>query len=101
MEKIDHIAIVVTNISQAVRWYTNKFDCKVNYEDKSWAELQFDNIKLALVLPQDHPPHIAIVDDELEGGDVHRDGSRSKYEHDGYGNMVEIITYKDIDNDLS
>ena len=36
---------------------------------------------------------------ELEGGDVHRDGSRSKYEHDGYGNMVEIITYKDIDND--
>ena len=36
------------------------------------------------------------IDDELEGGDVHRDGSRSKYEHDGHGNMVEIITYKDV-----
>ena len=35
MERIDHIAIVVTNIAEGVRWYTSKFDCKVNYEDKS------------------------------------------------------------------
>ena len=56
--KIDHIAIVVTNINHAVRWYTDNRDCKVNYQDNSWAELQFDNIKLALVLPNEHPPHI-------------------------------------------
>ena len=55
MEKIDHIAIVVTNIPQVVKWYTNNRDCKVNYQDNSWAELQFDNIKLALVLPNEHP----------------------------------------------
>ena len=35
MEKIDHIAVVVTNISEGVRWYTKKFDCKVNHQDKS------------------------------------------------------------------
>ena len=68
MEKIDHIGIVVTNINHAVKWYTDKFDCKVNYQDSSWAELQFDNIKLGsleqvlssadiLVLLTDHRAH--------------------------------------------
>jgi|TARA_R100000742_G_C4249116_1_gene67623 catechol 2,3-dioxygenase-like lactoylglutathione lyase family enzyme len=95
MEKIDHIAIVVTNIAEAVRWYTNKFDCKVTYEDKSWAELQFDNIKLALVLPQDHPAHIAFESDDW-GPDTptkHRDGSESVYDHDTFGNIIEYIKY--------
>ena len=32
MEKIDHIAIVVTNINHAVKWYTDNHDCKVNYK---------------------------------------------------------------------
>ena len=39
MEKIDHIAIVVNNINHAVNWYTENRDCKVNYQDNSWAEL--------------------------------------------------------------
>ena len=95
MEKIDHIAIVVTNISQAVRWYTNKFDCKVNYEDKSWAELQFDNIKLNLVLPHEHPAHIAFIDESIKNGTSHRDGSESIYDHDTFGNIIERIKYKE------
>ena len=94
MEKIDHIAVVVTNISEGVRWYTKKFDCKVNYKDKSWAELQFDNIKLALVLPQDHPAHIAFEDDTVVDGEKHRDGSESIYEHDTFGNIIERIKYE-------
>ena len=94
MEKIDHIAIVVTNINHAVKWYTDNHDCKVNYKDNSWAELQFDNIKLALVLPQDHPPHIAFVDESIENGTKHRDGSESIYEHDTFGNIIEKIKYE-------
>jgi len=35
MEKIDHIAVVVTNINQAVNWYRNNRDCEVNYQDES------------------------------------------------------------------
>ena len=93
MEKIDHIAIVVTNINHAVNWYTKNRDCKVNYQDESWAELQLENIKLALVLPQDHPPHIAFEDDSIEGT-KHRDGSESIYEHDTFGNIVEKIKYE-------
>ena len=93
MKKIDHIAVVVTNISEGVRWYTKKFDCKVNHQDKSWAELQFDNIKLALVLPQDHPAHIAFVKEDLVNGVTHRDGSKSIYGHDTFGNIIEYIKY--------
>ena len=93
MEKIDHIAIVVTNINHAVNWYTKNRDCKVNYQDESWAELQFENIKLALVLPQDHPPHIAFEDDSIEGTE-HRDGSESVYDHDTFGNKIEKIKYE-------
>ena len=59
MEKIDHVAIAVTNIKHAVKWYTENRKCKVNYQDDSWAELQFENIKLALVVKEEHPPHIA------------------------------------------
>ena len=93
MEKIDHIAIVVTNIRNAVNWYTKNRDCEVIYQDNSWAELQFENIKLALVLPQDHPPHIAFEDDSIEGT-KHRDGSESIYEHDTFGNIIEKIKYE-------
>ena len=95
MEAIDHIALVVTNINHAVNWYTKNRDCKVSYQDESWAELQFENIKLNLVLPHQHPPHIAFVDEDLKDEHVtHRDGSKAKYEHDGFGNMIEKIKYK-------
>ena len=93
MERIDHIAIVVTNINHAVNWYTENRDCEVIYQNESWAELQFENIKLALVLPQDHPPHIAFEDDSIEGTE-HRDGSESIYEHDTFGNIIERIKYE-------
>ena len=94
MEKIDHIAIVVTNINHAVNWYKDNRDCEVNYQDESWAELQFENIKLALVLPQDHPAHIAFEDDTVVDGEKHRDGSESIYEHDTFGNIIERIKYE-------
>ena len=94
MEKIDHVAIAVTNIKHAVKWYTENRKCKVNYQDDSWAELQFENIKLALVLPQDHPPHLAFVDESIKNGTKHRDGSESVYDHDTFGNIIERIKYE-------
>ena len=48
MEKIDHIAITVPNITRAVKWYTSNFDCKAKYKDRTWAILEFDNINLAI-----------------------------------------------------
>jgi len=48
---------------------------------------------LALVLPQDHPPHIAFEDETVKGGEKHRDLSESVYEHDTFGNIIERIKY--------
>ncbi len=94
MEKIDHVAIAVTNIKHAVKWYTENRKCKVNYQDDSWAELQFSNIKLALVLPHEHPAHIAFIDNTIKNGTKHRDGSESIYDHDTFGNIIEKIKYE-------
>ncbi len=94
MESIDHIAIVVTNIKHAVKWYTENRKCKVNYQDDSWAELEFSNIKMNLVLPHQHPAHIAFVDNTIKNGTKHRDGSESIYDHDTFGNIIEKIKYE-------
>ena len=94
MEKIDHVAIAVTNIKHAVKWYTENRKCKVNYQDNSWAELQFSNIKLALVLPHEHPAHIAFIENTIKNGTKHRDGSESIYDHDTFGNIIEKIKYE-------
>ena len=93
MERIDHIALVVTNIKKGVQWYTQNRDCKVKYEDDTWALLEFANVDLALVLAADHPPHIAFEDKTLINGVKLRDGSESVYDHDSFGNIIEKIKY--------
>ena len=93
-DSIDHLAIAVNDIAASVQWYTTQFKCQVIYEDETWAFLQFDNIKLALVVSRQHPPHVAFVTAEAEKHGVlktHRDGSRSLYIKDPNGNSVEMI----------
>ena len=96
LDKIDHVGIQVLNIRKAITWYRKNFKCKVLHEDASWGLLEFENTKLALVSPGEPPPHFAIIDDNLEDGDIRRDGSMSVYVHDEQGNMVEKITYKEV-----
>lgn len=94
LDSIDHIAIPVTNIAQTVAWYKEKFKCAVDYEDDTWAFLRFKNIKLALVIPEQHPAHVAFVSPEAESlGELktHRDGTRSIYITDPAGNSVEVM----------
>ena len=93
MKKIDHIAIVVNDIKESVAYYVDNYDCMILHYDESWGYLQFDNIKLALVLKDEHPPHIAFEVDEVEGK-THRDGSVSKYIDDPSGNKIELIKYE-------
>ncbi|MGB5398545.1 MAG: VOC family protein, partial [Gammaproteobacteria bacterium] len=81
-DTIHHVAIQVSDIQRAVDWYTEKFKVKVTYQDETWAMLQFNNISLALVLPEQHPPHIAIESPDAEAFGAltkHRDGTRSVY----------------------
>ena len=94
MEKLQHVAVTVDDIHKALDWYRARFNVETTYADDSWALLQFDNIALALVLPEQHPPHIAVERDKAEAyGPLrhHRDGSASTYIRDPWGNAIEIM----------
>lgn len=94
LDAIHHIAIQVKDIAQSVLWYTTTLSCEIAYQDDSWALLKFDNISLALVMPNQHPPHFAIVrEDVTPFGQAmpHRDGTSSVYIQDPSGNSVEML----------
>ncbi len=94
LDRLDHVAIPVTDIAVAVDWYTKTFRCSIQYQDATWALLGFDNVSLALVIPEQHPAHIGFVSPDAEKFGVlktHRDGTRSCYVSDPAGNSVEIL----------
>jgi catechol 2,3-dioxygenase-like lactoylglutathione lyase family enzyme len=99
LETIHHIAIPVTDIAAAVEFYTARFRVAVDYQDDSWALLRFANTKLALVIPDQHPPHIAVERADLEADAhadarpiaTHRDGTRSLYIEDPWSNVIELL----------
>jgi len=91
---IDHLAIPVKDVAATVAWYRLNFQCAVKYQDPTWALLQFANLRLALVIPEQHPPHLAFDHPEAEkygALKTHRDGTRSCYIHDPAGNAVELM----------
>ena len=94
MEELHHIALPVNDIGKAVTWYEKNFDVSKVYEDESWALLAFENISLALVLPGQHPAHIAVRrENAAKHGKLtkHRAGSSSGYVTDPWGNAVEYL----------
>lgn len=103
--KFDHVAVPSNDIVQSVAWYREKFAAEVLYQDETWALLQLAGSKVALVNPQQHPPHMALEvnEEELAGAarkaglspSTHRDNSRGIYLHDPFGNVVELIHYPD------
>jgi len=58
LDSIDHVALPVASISESVGWYTRTFQCEVRYRDDTWALLEFANMRLALVMAEQHPAHI-------------------------------------------
>ena len=94
LDRVHHIAISVTDVPAAVAWYTGAFRCTVAHQDPTWALLDFENIQLALVIPDQHPPHIAFsTPDASRFGELktHRDGTRSTYVRDPSANSIEIM----------
>lgn len=94
LDNLHHVALSVTDVARTVDWYTQNFRCRVSYQDPTWAMLDFGNIKLALVVSHQHPPHVAFVHPEAEkfgALKMHRDGTRSAYVTDPAGNAVEIL----------
>jgi catechol 2,3-dioxygenase-like lactoylglutathione lyase family enzyme len=93
LDQLHHVAVAVSNVKETVDWYLHHFDCQVSYQDETWALVKFANVSLAFVVPDQHPPHIAVLGDPNSYGkpDKHRDGTRSVYVKDPAGNNVEIL----------
>ena len=94
MDSIDHIAISVADIDRALKWYMRRFSAKIVYQDDTWAMIEFANVKLALVVEEQHPPHIALSSNyQYPQGKykTHRDGSVSCYLKDVDDNVLELM----------
>jgi catechol 2,3-dioxygenase-like lactoylglutathione lyase family enzyme len=104
MLKLDHVALNVQDLQRAVDWYT----CRgfiVTYQDSTWAMLQQDDFRLALTIPNQHPPHVAFEVSslsEMPPGEIkeHRDGSKYLYQKDSEGNTLEFIYWPKSQEDL-
>ena len=94
LDHIHHLALQVEDIESSISWYRQNFLCEIAYQDDSWALLTFDNLSLALVLPNQHPTHFAITRNDPQNygqPKIHRDGTSSVYITDPAGNNVEIL----------
>ena len=94
LDELHHVAIQVESVERAVKWYQEMFRCQIEWQDDTWALLKFANTSLALVVPGEHPPHLAFTMDKAEEfGSLqpHRDGTRSLYLEDSEGNVIECM----------
>ena len=92
--RIDHVALVVSDTVAAAKWYSENYGGEIEYLDSSWSLVSFENTKIAFVLKEEHPHHIAFETKDLKDGKLHRDGSISIYKSDPWGNVIEIVDYK-------
>ena len=98
---VDHIAILVDDLSIAEQWYTEKLSGNVTFRDQKYVRLRLSNTNVALI-DKKHYPHAhfgilveKIEDLPLEMGEVvyHRDGTTGVYVKDPFGNYLEYICY--------
>ena len=106
--QFDHMAQVVPDIAAAVAWYADAIPgVVILYQDASWAFIEARGTKLAFVLKDQHPNHLAwrVSSAELEemasrhGKEImpHRDKTRSFYLEAPGGQAIEIITFDGSD----
>jgi len=99
LDNIHHLALQVDNIELSLRWYASNFSCEIIYQDETWALLKFGNISLALVLPNQHPSHFAVIRENVESYGLpmkHRDGTSSVYIKDPSGNNIEMLKLPEL-----
>ena len=105
--EFDHVAQQVPDVGAAIAWWRATVpDVEVLHEDATWGLISAGGAKLAFVMADQHPNHLAwrVSASELErlaaehGGRAihpHRDGTRSFYLEAPGGTGVEIIAYPD------
>lgn len=100
--QFDHVAQIVPNIAEAVEWYQKTLgEVTVHFQDNSWAFIEAGGARIAFVVRDQHPNHLAwrVSSANLEELSAlyckeiqtHRDKTRSFYLEAPGGNAVEII----------
>ncbi|MCR9245985.1 MAG: VOC family protein [bacterium] len=99
---LHHVAVQVEDIGKAAEWYRSVLGCEIEYQDQTWAMLALANMRLALVIPEQHPPHFCVTrDDATKFGELttHRDGTKSVYIKDPWGNSIEVLDRESLPAD--
>lgn len=103
----DHIAIKVNNIQESVDWYKKNLNADILHQDTNWCVMSVNNIKVAFVLDNTHPPHLCFEIDKGQKEELslkhkefekHRDGSEYLYIKDNSGNFIEYLYWPKINN---
>jgi hypothetical protein len=100
----DHVAQVVPDIAAAIAWYQQLLpNVTVLYQDATWGFIEAGGVKIAFVVKDQHPGHLAwrVSMKELERLALqyeqeiktHRDNTRSFYLKAPGGQAIEIIAY--------
>ena len=104
--KFDHVALQVPDIAAAMAWWREHVPgAQALYTDETWGLLEAGGARLAFVVADQHPDHLAfkVSSAELERQAAehgvaispHRDGTRSLYLDAPGGHRVEVIAYPD------
>tara|TARA_R100000008_G_scaffold43636_1_gene25296 strand:- start:480 stop:824 length:345 start_codon:yes stop_codon:yes gene_type:complete len=98
--KVDHIAIRVSNLDLAQKWYEERLGAKLQYKDQYYRRMLLNNTTLALIDEDRYPSnHIGVLVEDFDqlpnvGTRIeHRDGTVGVYVKDPFGYTVEYIWY--------
>jgi catechol 2,3-dioxygenase-like lactoylglutathione lyase family enzyme len=102
MNKIDHIALRVSDIDANKRWYEDNLGAECIFSTQFYHRMKLDNVFLAIIDENHYPyEHIGVLvenyEDLPEDGErhEHRDGTIGVYKQDLHGNWVEFIWYSE------
>jgi catechol 2,3-dioxygenase-like lactoylglutathione lyase family enzyme len=108
--RFDHVAQQVPDIGQAIDWWRETVPgTVVLHQDDSWGFVEAGGVRIAFVLRDQHPSHLAwrVGWEDLDacaakhGAEIaeHRDRTRSFYVEAPGGTRVEIIAWPPEDED--
>jgi catechol 2,3-dioxygenase-like lactoylglutathione lyase family enzyme len=91
---VDHIAIAVSDLEKSKQWYLSSFEGEIVAENNREVIIQYQNIRVSLVLPSHQQPHIAFRKNDTSSfgelrpqlGDIN-----STFIADPSGNVVELV----------
>jgi catechol 2,3-dioxygenase-like lactoylglutathione lyase family enzyme len=107
MVGINHIALAVGDVDEAVAFYARIFDLSLRGRSGRMAFLDMGDQFLALAEGDDPTPdrrrHFGLVVDDraavrraLEEAGIEIEGSRGLHFRDPWGNLVEVVQYSDV-----